>query len=83
MAQHQNNPLPNIRDYSREAHALQDDAMDFDASNIEVRLEQTVKELQSRVQEQKDALEKVCSAFHSDSTHVNSSTAEIPIQDRS
>jgi hypothetical protein len=38
---------------------LQDNAMDFDASNIEARLEQTVKDLQARVQEQQAALEKV------------------------
>jgi hypothetical protein len=58
-AQQQNNALSNIREYVREARELQDDAMDFDASNVEARLEQTVRELQSRVQEQQAALEKV------------------------
>jgi hypothetical protein len=59
MAQQQDSTLSNIKEYAREARELQDDAMDFDASNVEARLEQTVKELQSRVQEQQAALEKV------------------------
>lgn len=59
MAQQQNSTLANIREYVKDARELQDDAMDFDASNIEARLEDTVKELQARVQEQQAALEEV------------------------
>ena len=49
MAQPQNETLKKIREYSE----------DFDASSTEARLEQTVKELQARVQEQQAALDKV------------------------
>jgi hypothetical protein len=59
MAQQHNETLSNIRKYAKEAHELQDGAMDFDSSNTEARLEQTVKELEARVQEQQAALEKV------------------------
>jgi hypothetical protein len=59
MAQQQNSTLANIREYVKDARELQDDAMDFDAFNIEARLEDTVKELQARVQEQQAALEEV------------------------
>jgi hypothetical protein len=59
MALQQNNAIANIREYAKDARELQDNAMDFDASNIEARLEQTVKDLQARVQEQQAALEKV------------------------
>jgi hypothetical protein len=59
MAQQQGSALSHIKEYVREARELQDDAMEFDASNTEARLEQTVKDLQSRVQEQQAALEKV------------------------
>jgi hypothetical protein len=59
MAQHQDNAVQNIREYFKEAREIQDGTMDFDASNTEARLEQTVKELQARVQEQQAALEKV------------------------
>ena len=48
-----------IRVYAEEARGLEDDVVDFDASSTEARLEQTVKELQARVQEQQAALEKV------------------------
>jgi hypothetical protein len=59
MAQQQNVHPQNIREYAKDTRELQDGAMDFDASNTEARLEQTVKELQARVQEQEAALEKV------------------------
>lgn len=59
MAQPQNETLKKIREYSEEARGLQDDVVDFDASSTEARLEQTVKELQARVQEQQAALDKV------------------------
>jgi hypothetical protein len=59
MAQQENAAIANIREYAKDARELQDDAMDFDASNIEARLEQTVRDLQTRVQEQQAALEKV------------------------
>jgi hypothetical protein len=59
MAQQQDSALSHIKGYVTEARELQDDAMDFDSSDTEARLEQTVKDLQSRVQEQQAALEKV------------------------
>jgi hypothetical protein len=59
MSQQQNNANANIREYVKDARELQEGAMDFDASNTEARLEQTVKELQSRVEEQQAALDKV------------------------
>lgn len=59
MAPPQDETLANIRKYAAEARELQDDPMDFDASRTEARLEQTVRELQARVQEQQAALEKV------------------------
>jgi hypothetical protein len=59
MAHQQNNAIANIRKCAKDTRELQDDAMDFDAFNTEARLEQTVKDLQSRVQEQQAALEKV------------------------
>jgi hypothetical protein len=58
MMQH-TETVPRIRDYVKQARELQDDAMDFDASNTEARLAQTVKQLQARVQEQQAALERV------------------------
>jgi hypothetical protein len=59
MAQSQSEALRKIREYAEEARGLQDDVVDFDASNTEARLEQTVKELQARVKEQQAALQKV------------------------
>lgn len=59
MAQQQEAVLANIRNYVKEARNIQDGAMEFDASNTATRLEQTVRELQSRVEEQQTALEKV------------------------
>ncbi|OAK99841.1 hypothetical protein IQ06DRAFT_250247 [Phaeosphaeriaceae sp. SRC1lsM3a] len=59
MAQQHDNVLQNIRDHVKESQQLQDDAMEFDASNIEARLRDTVKELQARVREQQEALEKL------------------------
>ncbi|KAH7394174.1 hypothetical protein DE146DRAFT_790486 [Phaeosphaeria sp. MPI-PUGE-AT-0046c] len=64
MAQQQDNTLQNIRDHVNEARKLQHDAMDFDASNVEARLEETVRELQARVHEQQAALEKLKSESH-------------------
>jgi hypothetical protein len=63
MAQQQPDTLQKIREYAKEAHELQDDAVDFDAFGTEARLAQTVKELQARVQEQQAALEKVKDGF--------------------
>lgn len=60
MAQTHDEILTRIRKHVADARAVQDDAMDFDASRTESRLEQTVKELQQRVQEQQAALETVC-----------------------
>ena len=59
MAQPQGDTLQKIGEYTKEAHELQDDTVDFDASSTEARLAQTVKELQARVQEQQAALEEV------------------------
>jgi hypothetical protein len=59
MAQQQTDTLQRIREYAKESHELQDDAVDFDASSTEARLAHTVKELQARVQEQQAALEEV------------------------
>lgn len=58
MAQQQDSTLLNIREYVTKARELEDDTMDFDASSIEARLEDTVRELQARVREQQAALEK-------------------------
>ncbi|KAF1946577.1 hypothetical protein EJ02DRAFT_366601 [Clathrospora elynae] len=59
MVQPHSKTIQEIRRYFKEARALQDDSMDFDASSTETRLAQTVKELQVRVQEQQAALEKL------------------------
>lgn len=59
MAQSQADALQKIGEYNKKARELQDDAMDFDASSTEARLAQTVKELQTRVQEQQAALDRV------------------------
>ncbi|KAG9192659.1 hypothetical protein G6011_11393 [Alternaria panax] len=59
MEQPHSETLRKIREYAEEARGLQDDVVDFDASSTEARLEQTVKELQARVQEQQAALEKL------------------------
>jgi hypothetical protein len=58
MAEQDSSALQKIRDYVKESREQQADAMEFDASNMEARLEETVKELQTRVQEQQAALEK-------------------------
>ncbi|KAH7085570.1 hypothetical protein BKA63DRAFT_20611 [Paraphoma chrysanthemicola] len=58
MAEHAGT-LPQIRDHVRKARELQVDEMDLDASDTETRLAQTVKELQTRVQEQQAALERL------------------------
>jgi hypothetical protein len=59
MAQAHDEKLARIRKYVTDARELQDDPMDFDASSTEARLEQTVRELRERVQEQQAALEEV------------------------
>jgi hypothetical protein len=64
MAQPQSETFQKIREYATEANKLLDDAVDFDASSMEARLAQTVKELQTRVQEQQAALEEVGPSFH-------------------
>jgi hypothetical protein len=60
MAQAHDENLARIRKYVTDARGLQDDPMDFDASSTEARLEQTLRELRERVQEQHTALERVC-----------------------
>ena len=60
MAQAHDEKISRIRQYVTQSRELQDDPMDFDASNTEARLEQTVRELQERVQEQQAALERAC-----------------------
>ena len=59
MAQSQDDTITTIRQYATELGELQTVQMDFDASGTEARLEQTVKELQTRVREQQAALEGV------------------------
>ncbi|KAF2129976.1 hypothetical protein P153DRAFT_366462 [Dothidotthia symphoricarpi CBS 119687] len=59
MAQPQSETLQKIRTYVQETAKLQDHLMDLDASNTETRLEQTVRELQARVEEQQAALQKL------------------------
>jgi hypothetical protein len=59
MAHAHDEMLARIRQYVADARGLQDNPMDLDASSTEARLEQTVRELQERVQEQQAALEKV------------------------
>ena len=58
-AQHQSAALGSIRDYVTGAWQLHDSPLDFDASDTEARLAETVKELQARIQEQQAALDKV------------------------
>ena len=48
-----------IREYVKQARELQHGPVDADTSNTEARLDQTVRELQARVQEQQAALAKV------------------------
>lgn len=59
MAQSQDETLSNIRRYVAKARELEEEQMDVDASGTEARLENTVKELEARVQEQRAALERV------------------------
>jgi phage shock protein A len=51
--------LEKIRNYSQQAQLLHDDTVDFNASDTEARLADTVRELQTRIQEQQAALDKV------------------------
>ncbi|KAF1839597.1 hypothetical protein BDW02DRAFT_538913 [Decorospora gaudefroyi] len=66
MPQSQIATIRKIREYAKEAHELQDDTMDLDPSSTEARLAQTVKELQTRVQEQQAALDKLKSQSNVD-----------------
>jgi uncharacterized coiled-coil protein SlyX len=59
MAQLQSAALDRIRGYVTGAQELHDSPLDFDASGTEARLAETVKELQTRIQEQQAALDKV------------------------
>ncbi|PSN62832.1 hypothetical protein BS50DRAFT_532444 [Corynespora cassiicola Philippines] len=54
--------LANIRRHVADARSVQDAHMDFDATGTEARLEQTVKELQARVRDQQEALERLRSS---------------------
>ncbi|ORY03410.1 hypothetical protein BCR34DRAFT_492444 [Clohesyomyces aquaticus] len=58
--------LSNIRKYAAEARELQDELMDFDASTTETRLDQTLRELQSRVREQQVALDELRASSSTD-----------------
>ncbi|KAL5121176.1 hypothetical protein ACEQ8H_001028 [Pleosporales sp. CAS-2024a] len=51
--------LANIRRYAQGARARQHRAGEADAAGIEVRLEQTVRELRARVEEQQSALDQL------------------------
>jgi hypothetical protein len=59
MARSQDEALLNIRQYAAEARKMQDERMDVDDTGTEARLDNTLKELQARVQEQQTALDKV------------------------
>jgi hypothetical protein len=56
MAQQQENVVDKIRSYSKDVNGLRDDPMELEASDTEMRLAQTVRELQVRVDEQQAAL---------------------------
>lgn len=64
MADPNNDTLAKIQQYAAESKALQDREMDIDSSDMEVRLEHTIKELEGRVQQQQAALEKVRGPLH-------------------
>ena len=59
MAQQHDDTIARIRASAAEARALQEDAVMFDASATEARLEHTIRELQARVEEQQSALDHV------------------------
>jgi len=62
MAQIPSEVLANIRQYARRTRNAQQSQMELDESSdskLEARLDQTIKELQMRVNEQRDQLEKV------------------------
>ncbi|KAF2174867.1 hypothetical protein K469DRAFT_647856 [Zopfia rhizophila CBS 207.26] len=65
MAQAHCDAAPKIRQYAVEARELHD-LMDIDTSDIESRLDHTVKQLQARVKEQETALEKLRASSKSD-----------------
>jgi hypothetical protein len=64
MSQQRDEVIDRIRAYSQDANDLRDDPMELDTSDTEMRLAQTVRELQARVEEQQAALETVCHRFH-------------------
>jgi hypothetical protein len=74
MAQGQDGTLRKIREYAKQASELQDDAMDSDAVSTETRLEQTVRELQARVQEQQAALATVPCPISGTEDRIHSNT---------
>jgi biopolymer transport protein ExbB/TolQ len=51
--------LSSIQQYAAEARELRDEQMDMDASGTEIRLDQTIHDLQRRIEEQRAALEAV------------------------
>ncbi|KAJ4348431.1 uncharacterized protein N0V89_009805 [Didymosphaeria variabile] len=59
MVQPDTDTIARIRKSTAETRDLQRGAMDLDASGTETRLEQTVRELQARVDEQQAALDQV------------------------
>lgn len=59
MAQRQDEIIARIREYANISRESLDAQMDLDASNTEARLDQTIKELHARVQEQQAALESL------------------------
>lgn len=69
MAQPQEHVIARIRNYVADARELHNGAMDVDTSDAEARLEQTVRELQARVDEQEAALNQVRASQHSSVYH--------------
>lgn len=59
MAHSHRDNVARIREYAKQGRELHVNYMDFDASDTAARLDQTVRELQARVQEQQAALAKV------------------------
>ncbi|KAL1602734.1 hypothetical protein SLS60_006155 [Paraconiothyrium brasiliense] len=70
MAQPYADTIACIRKSTAEMRDLQRGAMDLDAPGTEARLEQTVRELQARVDEQQAALEQLRSSSHVDIQQV-------------
>jgi uncharacterized ferritin-like protein (DUF455 family) len=59
MAEIDANVLEGIKEYAQQTKTAEDARMDVDPSDLEARLEETIRELQDRLREQEDALEKV------------------------